>query len=90
VLPGPPGTTHHVPPDGGRCDHPRYRTLRPDPGSLHRQEPLPEARGPQVRRVPHDRPPHVLGRARHDRFVLPGPRLQLHLPVEQRPVLRTV
>ena len=32
--------------------------------------------------------PHVLGRARHPRLVLPRPRVQLHLPVARRHLLR--
>ena len=52
-----------------------------DPRPVHRQEPVQQARGSQVRDLADDRAPHVLGRARHHRFVLPWPRLQLHPPV---------
>ena len=63
---------------------------RADLRPVHRQEPVQQAGGPQVRHVPDDHPPDVLGRARHHRLVLPGPRLQLHAAVERRPVLRAV
>ncbi len=57
---------------------------------VHRPEPQQQARGPQVRHLAVHDLPDVLGGARHDRLVLPGPRLQLHLPVERRPLLRPV
>ena len=57
---------------------------------LHRPQPQQEARGPQVRHRPVHLVPHVLGRPRHHRLVLPGPGLQLHPPVARRPVLRPV
>ena len=44
VLPRPPGTAHHVPPDGGRRDHPGHGHLRPHPGPLHRPQPVQQAR----------------------------------------------
>ena len=88
VLPRPAGAAHDVPPDGGRRDHPGHGPLRPDPRPLHRPQPEQQARGPQVRHLAVHDLPHVLGGARHDRLVLPGPRLQLRVPVEDRPVLR--
>ena len=33
---------------------------------------------------------HVLGGAGHHRLLLPGPRLQLHVAVDRRPLLRAV
>ena len=45
------------------------------------KNPSTEARGPQVRHRPLDPVLHVLGRPRHHRPLLPGPRVQLHLPV---------
>ena len=69
-------------------DHSRYWHLLVDPGAVHRSQPVEQARAPQVRHLAHDRAPDVLVGARDDRFVLPGPRLQLHLPVGRRPVLR--
>ena len=41
------------------------------------KQPVQQARGPQVRHLALHHLPHVLGRARHHRLVLPGPRLQL-------------
>ena len=64
--------------------------VRADPGAVHRPEPEQQARGPQVRHLAVHDLPHVLGRARDHRLVLPGPGLQLHLPVERRPLLRAV
>ena len=58
--------------------------------ALHRPQPEQQARGPQVRDLAVHDLPHVLGRARHHRLVLPGPGLQLHLPVARRAVLRPV
>ncbi|SVA97934.1 uncharacterized protein METZ01_LOCUS150788, partial [marine metagenome] len=84
------GAAHHVPPDGGRCDHSRHRVVCADPGALHRQESVKASRGPQVRHFPDDHSPHVLVGAGDDRVLLPGSRLQLHLPLELRPLLRTV
>ena len=52
---------------------------------LHRQEPVQQARGPQVRHLAHDHVPDVLGGARDHRLVLPGPGLQLRLPLGRRP-----
>ncbi len=78
VLLGSAGTAHHVPPDGRRRDHPRYGHLLVDARSVHRQEPVKQARGSQVRDLAHDDSPHVLGGARHHRFVLPRSWIQLH------------
>ena len=50
VLPRPAGTAHDVPPDDRRRDHPRRRPDRADLRPVHRQEPVEQARGPQVRR----------------------------------------
>src|SRR4029079_12695415 len=44
----------------------------------------------QVRDLHHDRAHHVLVGAGHHRFVLPASRLQLHLAVARRLVLRSV
>ena len=52
VLPGSSGVAHDVPSDGGRCDDSRNGDLRVDTRALHRQEPLQQARGPQVRAFP--------------------------------------
>ena len=82
VLPRPAGTPHGVPPDGRRRDHPGHRPVLLDVHSLHRPKPVGEARGSQVRGFVDDRPPHVLGRADHDRLVLPRSRIQLRLPWE--------
>ena len=54
--------------------------LRPDPGALHRPQPVQQARGPQVRHLADDGLPHVLGRARHHRLVLPGPGFNFVFP----------
>ena len=51
VLPRPPGAAHDVPPDGRRRDHPGHRPVRPDPGAVHRPQPVQQARGPQVRHL---------------------------------------
>ncbi len=48
------------------------------------RNPSNQAREPQVRDLALHALPDVLGRAGHDRHVLPGPRVQLHLPVERR------
>ena len=47
---------------------------------VHRPQPVQQARGPQVRHLADDRPPHVLGGARHDRLVLPGPGFNFVFP----------
>ena len=57
---------------------------------VHRPQPVQQARGPQVRHLADHDLPHVLGGARHHRLVLPGPGLQLRLPVGRRPLLRAV
>ena len=64
--------------------------VRADPRPVHRPQPEQQARGPQVRHLAVHDLPHVLGRARHDRLVLPRPGFRLRLPVERRPVLRPV
>ena len=60
---------------------PGHRPVRADPRPVHRPQPEQQARGPQVRDRADDDVPDVLGRARHHRRVLPGSRLQLHVPL---------
>jgi hypothetical protein len=69
-------------------DDPGRRHHRADLRPVHRQEPVQQTGGPQVRDRADDRAPHVLGGARDHRLVLPGSRLQLHAAVEGRRVLR--
>ena len=57
---------------------------------LHRQEPVEQAEGPQVRDLDVHDLHDVVGGARHHRFVLPGPGLQLRVPLERRHLLRAV
>ena len=58
--------------------------------AVRRQEPVEQAEGPRVRdRDLHDLRDDV-GGARHHRFVLPGPGLQLRVPLEGRHLLRAV
>ena len=58
--------------------------------AVHRQEPVEQARRPEVRDLDDDDVPDDVGRARHHRFVLPGRGLQLRLPLERRHLLRAV
>ena len=72
VLPRVAGTADDVPPDGRGCDHPGHRAVPAHAGAVRRQEPVQQARRPQVRDLDlHHVPGHV-GGARHHRFVLPG------------------
>ena len=80
VLPRPPGTAHHVPPDGRGCDHPGHGPVPADGRAVRRQEPVEQAQGPEVRDLDLHDLPDVLGGARHHRFVLPGPGFNFVFP----------
>ena len=58
--------------------------------AVHRQEPVEQARRPQVRDHDDDDVHDDVGRARHHRVVLPGSGLQLRVPLERRHLLRAV
>ena len=49
VLPRSAGAAHDVPPDGRGRDHPGHGPLPADRGAVRRQEPVAQARGPEVR-----------------------------------------
>ena len=91
VLPRAAGAAHDVPPDGRRCDDPGHRAR-----SCSMVAPFVDknpSNKPNDRKFAivdlHDVPDDV-GGARHHRFVLPGPGLQLRLPLERRHLLRAV
>ena len=90
VLPGPAGAAHDVPPDGRGRDHPGHGLflliIAPYVDQNPSNKPTTGSSRSSLFTHLHD----VLGGARDHRLVLPGPGLQLRVPLEGRHLLRAL